>query len=481
MSHDGALSPQFVAARDAAVEFLLGRINYEKSPALPYDQRQLKLDRMRTLLAHLGHPDRGMPIVHIAGTKGKGSVAAFTASILREAGYDVGVYSSPHLEFLEERFTVNGQLCPPGELVALVDELRPAVMQMDAEAAATGDRSLRPTFFELTTALALLLFRRRRVDITVLEVGLGGRLDSTNVCQPVLTAISSIGYDHTKQLGETLPEIAREKAGIVKPGVPLVLGPLAAEPYEAIAEIARTRGARIVATPRDYCFRYDGPAAQEPWHAPGRLTYDRPAAASFALEGTPLGLRGAHQAANAAVAVTIVSELCEQGWLVSHDALRRGIAATRLPGRIEIVREAPLVVLDVAHNVASAAALAEFLRRSPVQRSRRLLFAATRDKDVRGIIRELAPCFEQAWLTEYHEAARSVPAAELASLWDEATAGIPAPAQVAAVVPDAEAAWRAAAANLPPDGLIAATGSFFLIAELRPLVTGRLPSEAPSA
>lgn len=471
------------AARDAAVQYLLGRINYEKAPAVPYDSRRLKLDRMRALLAHLGHPDRGLPIVHIGGTKGKGSTAALVGRILREAGFDVGAYTSPHLQCIEERFTVNGQLCPPVELVALVEEIRPAVLQMDAEAETTGDRSLRPTFFELTTALALLLFRRRKVDLAILEVGLGGRLDSTNVCQPAVTAITSIGYDHTQQLGDTLPEIAGEKAGIVKPGVPLVLGPLTSEAREVIAAVARQRSARIVEPDADYRCEFHAPTAQHPWHAGGSVSFSLVAAErdNLAVERAPLGLRGAHQAANAGVALGIVAELRDQGWLVSHDAVLRGLARAQLAGRVDVVSQQPLVVLDVAHNVASATALADFFAGAPRNVPKRLVFAATRDKDVRGIIRTLAPSFDNVWLTEYHEAARSVPIAELESLWLEATAELPAAAHIVGVTPSPAEAWQAARSAAESDSIIAVTGSFFLIAELRPLVTGQTGSAATSA
>ncbi|MBX3432145.1 MAG: bifunctional folylpolyglutamate synthase/dihydrofolate synthase [Pirellulales bacterium] len=478
---DPAPSSADLAARERAIDFLLSRINYEKSPALPFDHRRLKLDRMRSLLARVGNPDRGLPIVHVAGTKGKGSTSAFVARILREAGYDVGVFSSPHLESIEERFAVNDELCGPAEFASLVDELRPTVHAMDAEAAASDDRSLRLTFFELITAVALLHFKRRKVDLAVLEVGLGGRLDSTNICQPAVTAITCIDYDHMKQLGETLPEIAAEKAGIVKPGVPLVVGPLEPSAYEVIARIARERGARMVEPERDYRFSYEEPAAGSPWFGAGRLRYEPVTGAGHGLAGAPLGLCGEHQAANATVAVAIVDELTRQGWLASQESVERGLAATTLPGRLEVARTEPTVVLDVAHNVASIAALVKFVDRAPADMPRRLLFAATRDKDVRGMIRELAPAFPRAWLAEYQEASRAVPVAELAAMWREETAalGLVSPPSIVATEADALAAWQAIVGDAGPDELICATGSFFLIAQLRPAIRAT-PHAAPS-
>src|SRR5262245_30142218 len=228
--------------RQAALDWLMGRINYERTAFIPYQDRQLKLDRMRQLLTRLGQPDAGMKIVHIAGTKGKGSTSAMIAGILTAAGFRTGLFSSPHLERIEERFAVDAEPCTAAELVALVDRLRPVVRSMDEEAAAEGDAAGGPTYFEATTAMALLHFVERGVDAAVLEVGLGGRLDSTNVCLPAVCVITSISFDHTKQLGNTLASIAREKAGIIKPGVPVVCGVTDLEPQSVIAAIAREHG-----------------------------------------------------------------------------------------------------------------------------------------------------------------------------------------------------------------------------------------------
>ena len=202
---------------DAALEFLLGRIDYERTTAVPYCRREYRLDRMRELLNRLDDPQRTYPIVHVAGTKGKGSTAAMIAGILTAAGYRTGLYSSPHLDRMEERVAIDGQSCSSGELVELIERVWPAVSAMD-RCADQGDGPGRPTYFEITTAMALVQFARRAVDAAVLEVGMGGRLDSTNVCPTIASVITSISFDHTKQLGNTLESIAREKAGIIKPG-----------------------------------------------------------------------------------------------------------------------------------------------------------------------------------------------------------------------------------------------------------------------
>src|SRR5262245_48974556 len=243
--------------QDTALQFLLGRINYEHSAAMPYGARAMRLDRMRHLLHELGNPQDRLPIVHIAGTKGKGSTAAITAAILTAAGYRTGLYHSPHLDRVEERLIVDGQTCPPAEFVELIQQVRPVAEAMDrltsppAEPAPTpppaGGQCLSysPTFFELTTAIALLHFVRRAVDAVVLEVGLGGRLDSTNVCRPRVTVITNISFDHTRQLGNTLAKIAREKAGIIKPGVPVVSGVLTDEPRWVIEQVAAAAGSPL--------------------------------------------------------------------------------------------------------------------------------------------------------------------------------------------------------------------------------------------
>ena len=235
----------------AALRFLMDRIDYERTLSMPCSEEAFKLDRMRELLRRLGDPQNRMPIVHVAGTKGKGSTAAMMAAVLSAAGYRTGLFTSPHLDRVEERIVIDGQPCSAEELAALVELVRPAVEALDRETEVekgTGPicrndpegaahklelspcPPLGPTYFEIITAAALCHFARRRVDAAVLEVGLGGRLDSTNVCTPAVSIITSISFDHVKQLGDTLAAIAAEKAGIIKPGVPVVSGVTADEP-----------------------------------------------------------------------------------------------------------------------------------------------------------------------------------------------------------------------------------------------------------
>ncbi|HWB11275.1 MAG TPA: folylpolyglutamate synthase/dihydrofolate synthase family protein [Pirellulales bacterium] len=450
---------------EAALSFLYGRIDYERALAMPYGSRELKLDRMCDLLARLGNPQDRLPIVHVAGTKGKGSTSAMIAAVLSAAGYSTGLYTSPHLERLEERFMVDGRACDPGELVELTEVLRPIVAEMDREAeqreAKTGSAETGPTYFELTTAIGWLHFARRRVDAAVVEVGLGGRLDSTNVCLPRLAIITSISFDHMKQLGNTLEAIAREKAGIVKPGVPVISGVTAEGPRREIEKICVARSAPLLQLGRDFDFSYHPAAARDDAARPSIDFVSRSRGVESRRPGVSVGLLGAHQGANAAIALAAVDQLALQGWSIPESAVRRGLTEVRWPARIEVVARRPTVILDAAHNVASIAALVQTLNESFAARERILVFATTRDKQVAKMLELLLPHFDRTILTRYENNPRGVPPDELAAsarqLTDEPIEVCPHPA----------AAWQAARELAGADDLICVTGSFFIAAEMR--------------
>lgn len=450
------------APLEAALRFLNDRTDYERALAMPYSQWGLKLQRMRDLLARLGNPEKAIPILHVAGTKGKGSTAAMAAAVLTAAGYRTGLFTSPHLAGVEERVAVDGRPCTASELLQLVDRVRPAVEEIDKTAALKHPDDGGPTFFEITTAVALLHFAACRVDAAVLEVGLGGRLDSTNVCQPQVAVITSISFDHTQQLGNTLEAIAREKAGIIKRGVPVVSGVTDPGPRDVIRQTCRRRGSPLVELGVDFDFRYDPPRNLDRSENTGRLDFHCGAGRSErSYANLPLRLLGHHQAANAAVALAALGRLQDAGWTISEDAIRAGMGGIEWPARVELVARRPAVIIDAAHNVASVEALIRVLDESFSPRRRLLLFATTREKDVRGMIERLLIRFDHVILTRYLNNPRAVPAEELGAIALEKTG------QSYPVYQDPIEAWHAIRALATPEDLICVTGSFYLAAEIR--------------
>ena len=457
-----------------ALGFLYGRIDYERTP--PASAREFKLHVMRTLLERLGNPQADQRIVHVAGTKGKGSTASMLASVLRQAGLRTALYTSPHLEAIEERLAVDGQPCTREEFVELVELVRGPVEELDREAAQAGLAGGGPTFFDIVTAVALLHFQRRGCDATVLEVGLGGRLDSTNICRPAVSVITTISLDHTQQLGSTLALIAGEKAGIIKPGVPVVSGVIPNEPRQVIHETARRIGAPLTAILDD--FGYDESISEaversaEPSATnavpPTRLNYwEKTTSGIVRWPNVAVGLRGSHQALNAAIALATLERLRAAGWNLPESAVRRGLETVTCPARVEIVGHRPTVILDAAHNVASIEALLEVLRRDFAKQPRLCVFAVNRDKDVPGILERLLPAFPQVIVTQFHNSPRGVPVDELASLARQ----LAPPTTQILVAPDTRQAWLTAQQLATPDHLICCTGSFFLAAEMRPLLS----------
>ncbi len=322
------------------------------------------LETTHALVAEMGHPDRAYPSLLVAGTNGKGSVAAYCDSALRASGLRTGRYTSPHLVRVNERITVDGREITDREFARAVHDVRDAAERLVRRRVL----KVHPTFFEVLTAAAFSHFRKKRVDVAVLEVGLGGRLDATNVVEPIASAIVSVDFDHEVYLGKTLASIAREKAGVLRPGRATVVGPLPAEALRAVRARAREIGARLVE------------AARTPR---GRHASLRP-------------LPGAHQRDNLKVAVRLLEEAKRAGLPVDLRRLPQAIAATRWPGRLERVPGRPALLLDGAHNPAGARALADYLREGPPVV---LLFGAMSDKDVKGLARELFPLAAAVVLT----------------------------------------------------------------------------------
>lgn len=461
-------------ALQKALQFLDGRINYERDRAVPYRERDLKLERMREFLARLGDPQRGVPIVHIAGTKGKGSTAAMIGAMLSAAGHRTGVFTSPHLDRIEERIAINGQPCSPAELVDLVECVRPVVEGMDQEADLAGGEEFGPTYFEIVAAMALLHFAKRDVEIVILEVGLGGRLDATNVCDPRVCAITSIGFDHTRQLGNTLASIAKEKAGIIKTGVPVVSGVTDPAPRDVIRQICRERGSPLTELGVDFDVQYHAPRHLEQDSALARFDFRSSGAyRQFNLEDLPLSLLGHHQAANAAVALAVLGELEKLRWKILEQAIREGLANVNWPARVQMLNRRPTIILDTAHNPSSVDALVRVLNESFSAKRRLLIFSASMGKDVRRMLKCLLGHFDEVILTRYLNNPRAVPVEKLA-----ATARQLADNRCCVCAGPAEA-WERVRSEATPDDLICVTGSVFIAAEMREQILAR-PISTPA-
>jgi dihydrofolate synthase / folylpolyglutamate synthase len=340
---------------------------------------KLGLDTITALVEDLGRPDRVAPVVHLAGTNGKGSVAAMMSLALVAAGYRSGRYTSPHLVHLEERFAIDDRSAPPEALDRALSRVRASVERLTR----AGALSIEPTYFEVTTAAAFEIFREAAVEVSVIEVGLGGRFDATNVVAPRVTAITSIDFDHQEQLGTTLTSIATEKAGIIKPGAPVIVGPLAPPAAKVIDAAAAAAGVAISRADRDARFSIAG-------EHDGRV--------ELAIETArrrygplTLGLRGAHQSANAVVAVLALETLGECGIDVPPDAIEAGLRDARWPGRLDLVRVGDRQVLvDGAHNPAGARVLASYLS-SAYPSGLPLVFGVMADKQADEMLRPLLP------------------------------------------------------------------------------------------
>jgi dihydrofolate synthase/folylpolyglutamate synthase len=432
---------------DEALGFWYGRINYEVRAAGPGD---LKLERMRALLRRLGDPHERLRLVHVTGTKGKGSTCAMIAAVLRAAGHRVGLFTSPHLTRVEERMQVDRVPVTPAELTALMGDVAPAVRAMEAD-----PRHPPPTFFEIGTALGFLHFVRRRCGVAVIEVGLGGRFDSTNVCRPLVSVVTNVGFDHMAQLGVTLDAIAYQKAGIIKRRIPVVSGVVQPGPRAVVRAVADELGAPLWEHGADFGSDYSrsGVTVSTP-----RRVY----------EGLTLGLLGPHQAQNAALAVAAIERLRDAGMPVSDAAVVRGLAGVTWPARVELVATAPAVVLDTAHNVPSAEALVDALRACvPVAGRKRVVFAMSSDKQFADVLRVLAGYFDHFHLTKYGTNPRCVPPEKLAAVLAAVAPGTPFDTHATSA-----GAFAAARAAAGADDLVCVTGSVFLAGELRPVLVG---------
>lgn len=422
------------------LDYLYSFVDYSLTRSFQFTPDKFDLNRMVAFLEHLGNPQNSYAIVHVAGTKGKGSVSALCASALRAAGYRVGLYTSPHLQDYNERIQLDGEPIPHEILVGMVDELRPYL-----------DQGTQLTTFEITTALAMRYFARNQADVVVLEVGLGGRLDATNVVTPKVTVITSISYDHMNVLGHTLAEIAGEKAGIIKPGVPLVLAPQVDEARHVIEQAAAHRQAPVTFVGKDYPYQ------------PVLRSLDGQTLVIFPPEQEAkyldIPLLGRHQVDNAATAFTALHVLDSKGFPVPVQAIRQGFARVVWPARFEVLQRQPPLVVDSAHNRDSAQklrqALDDYFPSLPVV----LIFGASDDKDVEGMLVELMPRLQQVIATRsYHP--RAMEPEHLVEI--AARLGCPV-----RQVPAVEQALEEALLQAGDQSLVLAAGSLFIAAGVR--------------
>lgn len=437
-------------------------INYEKRSAFPY-KRSLKLERMHALLAELGNPHENLKSIHVAGTKGKGSVCAFCASILSECGYRVGLYTSPHLSDPRERIRILERGKAPSDFsgmisrdafIRLVERLEPAVTRFQKHSP-WG----KITFFEFYTACAFVFFHERKVDYAVIETGLGGRLDATNTLQPLVFGITSIGLDHTATLGGSIGEIAEEKAGIIKPGGwqgrerACISSASAPEASRVIARHCRKAGVKLYEVGKEIRAsrrRFDG-TGQE-LDVTGEFGEFR---------SLRISLPGRHQISNAAAALGLVKALerC-QGVRVTGEGIRNGLSRARWPARCEVINSSPVILLDGAHNPDSAKALVEAAAELFPGTDFTAVLGISRDKDARQICSILSSLCKRFFVTR---------AANRRALSPSVLAGFLPPASVS-ITENIAQALREARKATPPNGVILVTGSIFVAGEARLLL-----------
>ena len=435
----------------------MGMVDYERPATIPGGRARYDLERIGALLEMLGSPHLGVPTVHVAGTKGKGSTTAMVASILNAAGCSTGLFTSPHLHTFRERIRVGGQPIPEDEFAGLVEALWPAVEEM--RRAGHG----RVTVFELLTAMAFHCFRERGVGAQVIEVGLGGRLDSTNVVQPLACGITSLGLDHTEVLGDTLAEIAMEKAGIIKQGVPVVCAPQRPEALRVVQDVCEAQENTLTLAGEDILW------------SPESTTLD---GQTFTLETArrtyrlSIPLLGEHQLENAAVAVGLIEALAEGGIDVSREAIEEGLRRVEWPCRLEVLRRAPLVIADGAHNPHSAGRLVEAMRSLVPGLRLTLVVGVSRNKDVDGVAFELSRLSPAEVVATRSRHPRSAQPELLAREFERYGARARTAGSVAEAVDDA-------VASASDDDVVLVTGSLFVAAEAREHAMGIEPELYP--
>jgi dihydrofolate synthase/folylpolyglutamate synthase len=429
-----------------AMKFLATLSDYERLRIVRYNPQNFDLDRMRTLLRKLGNPQDQFKSIHVAGTKGKGSTCSMTAAMLQANGYKVGLYTSPHLCDIRERISINGEMISQAEFGRLVKLVEPIVNHSRPT----------PTYFDVLTAVAFKYFAEQKVQLAVVETGLGGRLDSTNVIKPEVTAITSISKDHMAQLGNTLSKIAEEKAGIFKTGVPAVTVQQDPDAEIVLKRIAESRGVQLAVAGKDieFSYRFESSRLQGPHN---RICLTTP---QSKFEHLSVPLLGEHQAINCGLALSIIDRLKGRGVVINDSKAMEGLAKTVIPGRMEMLSQQPRVIADAAHNAASVDAMMRAIGQHIPYDSMVVIFGCCADKDVTGMLERITSGADKVIFTKV-DSIRSADPNELAARYIEAYG------KMAQVAPTLEDALAIANRAVTKEDLICITGSFYLVGEAK--------------
>lgn len=442
-----------------AIKYLYARTDYEKQSHLRYNVTTFNLDRMKKLLSRLGNPHKKIATVHIAGTKGKGSTATMLAKMLESNDYTVGLYTSPHVVHLHERIVVNSKMISDSEMLGLLNRIYAPVEKMAENGA--------PTFFEIMTALAFMYFVDKKVDIAVIETGLGGRLDSTNVIQPKVVGITSLSIDHQSQLGNTISSIAKEKAGVFKRGVPIVTVQQDPEAMRVLKSQAAAVKAPLSATGKDIDFSYRFETSRE--HGPHTRICLTTKTSKF--EHLRMPLHGKHQAINCGLALAMLDKLKSSGYKIDNDKAIQGLGKVWLPGRMEMICDDPRIMIDAAHNAASIQALMLAIGQNVPYDSMVVIFGCNNDKDIAGMLDKLRYGADKVIFTRSNSA-KAMPPEDLADMYTEMCGKM---CQTAASLGQALALARSAVGK---EDLICITGSFYLIGQAKLRFQSRSPRKS---
>jgi len=435
---------------DSALKYLFSQTDYEQMLRVRYNRDTFSLNRMRSILRRLGDPHKRLRTVHIAGTKGKGSTATMLAGMLQACGHKVGLYTSPHICDIRERIMVNGEMIPQVALARLISRAEPHIEKMAKD---------KPTFFEIFTALAFCYFDEEAVDIAVVETGLGGRLDSTNVLRPAVCGVTSISMDHMHQLGDTLAKIAAEKAGIFKKDVPAISVPQEPEAKRVLRRVAKDAQAPLLFTGEDIEFSYRVESSrQSGCHT--RICLTTP---QSRFEHLPVPLLGEHQALNCGLALALLDQLKLQGMQIDDRTAIEALASVQVPGRMEMVRQDPRILVDGAHNAASMQALMRAIGQHIPYDSMVMVFGCAADKDIPGMMSQIATGADKVIFTRSNNP-RAADPIELQGMYED-LAG-----RVAQVTPNLEEALRIAHSAVSREDLIVICGSFYLVGEAKKLL-----------